>query len=168
MASTYSGGIHAAHMGGGFYVGGVFPRPGPDVGLFHGTAQRPVMSLSASERQALDSIRDGLVGSDPGLAALLVMFSRLASGEAMPTCETVRLGSLPPARRSRRITLRLSLQQTAMLLWLVATIALIAVGVVLSNVGSQGNQGSQCTSPLIAACSAPTPVHSPSAASDSG
>jgi Protein of unknown function (DUF3040) len=165
MASTYSGGIHAAHMGGGFYVGGVFSRPGPDVGLFPGTAQRPVMSLSASERQALDSIRDGLAGSDPELAALLVMFGRLASGEAMPACETVRRGSRPPARRSRRITLRLSLQQIALLLWLVVTIALITVGVVLSHVGSQG---SRCTSPLIAACSAPTSAHSPAADFDSG
>jgi hypothetical protein len=152
-------------MGGGFYVGGVFPRPAADVVLLPGTAQRPVMSLSASERQALDSIRDGLAGSDPELTALLVMFSRLASGEAMPACETVRPGSQPPARRSRRITLCLSLQQTVLLLWLVVTIALIAVGVVLSHVGSQG---SRCTFPLIAACSASTSAHSPSAASDSG
>jgi hypothetical protein len=155
-------------MGGGFYVCDVYPRPAIDVGLLPGTTQRPVMSLSASERQALDSIRDGLAGSDPELAALLVMFSQLASGEAMPACETVRPGSRPPARRSRRITPRLSLQQSALLLWLVVTIALIAVGVMLSHVGSQGSQGSRCTSPLIAACSVPTPAHSPSAASDSG
>ena len=49
------------------------------------------MSLSAWEQQALDSIKDGLAGTDPKLAALLATFDRLASGEEMPA-----------ARRSRR------------------------------------------------------------------
>jgi hypothetical protein len=42
------------------------------------------MSLSAREQQALESIEDGLAGSDPGLASRLGIFSRLASGEEMP------------------------------------------------------------------------------------
>ena len=42
------------------------------------------MSLSAREHRALDSIKDGLAESDPGLASRLAIFSRLASGEEMP------------------------------------------------------------------------------------
>ena len=43
------------------------------------------MSLSAWEQQALDSIKDGLAGSDPTLVARLTIFTRLASDEEMPT-----------------------------------------------------------------------------------
>jgi hypothetical protein len=42
------------------------------------------MSLSAREQQALNSIRDGLAGSDPELATLLATFTDQASGEEMP------------------------------------------------------------------------------------
>ena len=42
------------------------------------------MSLSPWEQHSLDSIKDGLAGSDPGLAALMATFTRLASGEEMP------------------------------------------------------------------------------------
>jgi hypothetical protein len=58
-----------------------------------------MMSLSAWEWQALDLIEDGLTGSDPELAALLVIFNRLASGEEMPAREKVRMGPRSPARR---------------------------------------------------------------------
>ena len=51
------------------------------------------MSLSAWEQQTLDSIKDGLVGSDPQLAALLTTFTRLASGEEMPVQEEILGGS---------------------------------------------------------------------------
>jgi Protein of unknown function (DUF3040) len=43
-----------------------------------------VMSLSTREQLALDGIANKLAGSDPRLAALLVTFARLTSGEAMP------------------------------------------------------------------------------------
>jgi hypothetical protein len=36
------------------------------------------MSLSAWEQHALDSMHDGLAGSDPELSALLATFNRLA------------------------------------------------------------------------------------------
>ena len=49
------------------------------------------MSLGAWERQALDSIADGLAGSAPDLASLLAIFSRLASGEAMPAREKLQM-----------------------------------------------------------------------------
>ena len=65
------------------------------------------MSLSASEQQALDSIEATLTSSDPKLASLLAIFTRLASGEEMP----VREGSDTPAATSNT---RLA-TQTAML-----------------------------------------------------
>ena len=45
------------------------------------------MSPDAWEQRALDSIRDGLVHSDPELARLLTTFTSLASDEKMPVRE---------------------------------------------------------------------------------
>jgi len=45
------------------------------------------MSLNEPHRQALGSIEDGLAGSDPKLASMLNIFSRLAAGEGMPARE---------------------------------------------------------------------------------
>jgi len=39
------------------------------------------MTLNELETQALGSIEDGLAGSDPRLASMLNIFSRLAAGE---------------------------------------------------------------------------------------
>ena len=50
------------------------------------------MSLSTSEQRALDSIKDGLAGSDPQLIALLTTFTRLASGEEMQAREEIQAG----------------------------------------------------------------------------
>ena len=47
------------------------------------------MSLSGRERQALDSIEVRLTSSDPKLASLLAMFSRLAVDEEMPAREKI-------------------------------------------------------------------------------
>ena len=46
------------------------------------------MSLNQLETQALDSIADGPAGSDPRLASMLNIFSRLAGGEEMPARES--------------------------------------------------------------------------------
>ena len=48
---------------------------------------------SAWEQQALNSIKDGLASSDPTLVARLAIFTRLASGEEMPACEKIHVGS---------------------------------------------------------------------------
>ena len=59
------------------------------------------MSLSARDRHALGSIQDQITGSDPQLASLMTMFTRLASGEEMPALEDIRAGGpRPPAARS--------------------------------------------------------------------
>ena len=60
------------------------------------------MSLSAWEQQALNSIKDGLAGSDPELATLLATFTELASGEEMPVRENIRVIPHWVIRRPRR------------------------------------------------------------------
>ena len=61
-----------------------------------------MMSFTELERQALGSIEDGLAGSDPRLASMLSIFSRLAAGEEMPTREKIRIrrGRPQPAVRA--------------------------------------------------------------------
>jgi Protein of unknown function (DUF3040) len=49
------------------------------------------MSLSVREQQALNSIGDGLAGSDPELATLLATFTEQASGEEIPARENIRV-----------------------------------------------------------------------------
>ena len=127
------------------------------------------MSLSAWEQQTLDSIKDGLVGSDPQLAALLTTFTRLASGEEMPVQEEILGGSQrttprPPRkprhrrragarRRSRPMHRRVFLQWVMLLLLLVVTVVVITVALVLGHGGSQGTcKGSW---PTICSHSAP-------------
>ena len=52
-----------------------------------------MMSLTEPKTQALGSIADGLAGSDPRLASMLSIFSRLAAGEEMPAREETRGGA---------------------------------------------------------------------------
>ena len=54
------------------------------------------MSPSQLQTQAPGSIADGLAGSDPRLASMLTIFSRLAAGEEMPAREKTR----PPSVRA--------------------------------------------------------------------
>lgn len=102
------------------------------------------MSLSAWEQDALDSIKDRLASSDPTLVARLTIFARLASGEEMPAREKIPVGSRravgrshPEAGHPHPVYRRLGMQQAALLLWLVTTIALITVALA-SNHGGQG------------------------------
>ena len=50
-----------------------------------------MMSLNEPQRQALGAIADGQAGSDPRLASMLNIFSRLAAGEEMPAGEKIRV-----------------------------------------------------------------------------
>ena len=132
---------------------------------------RAVMSLSGREQQALDSIKDRLAGSDPGLAALLATFTRLASGEEMPVREKIP-GATRHSRRKRRHPRRrnmsrpvrqvyqhLGFQAVAMLLWFLITVTLIAAALLLGRGGSQ----SACTVPWAAVCADSSPAPSPGA-----
>ena len=52
-----------------------------------------MMSLTEPKTQALGSIADGLAGSDPRLASMLTIFSRLACPAHYTTCvESCRAG----------------------------------------------------------------------------
>ena len=130
------------------------------------------MSLTEPESQALGSIQDGLAGSDPRLASMLTIFSRLAAGEEMPAREMTRVRRGRPAalrlRRARRhprlgralpqphrLYLRLGWQQTMLLLWAVLSAALLAVALVLNSSGHKA-----CIQSIRIACPCPsTPRH---------
>ena len=128
-----------------------------------------LLSLSPKERQALVSIEDALAGSDPKLASLLATFARLASDEEMPVREKIRATRHRATRRphrnqsqrrgnahrdARRLCLRLGWPQTMLLLlWLAATIALVAVALILNRDSRNG----PCTEswPMVCAQQAP-------------
>ena len=122
------------------------------------------MSLSAWEQQVLDSIGDGLTGSDPQLAALLSTFTQLASGEEMPVREKIGADQRPPircplhkrwyrcrargCRYMRRKHRRLGWQGIVVLLWLVVTLVMIGAAVALSRGTVQGT----CTGSWVTFC----------------
>ena len=114
-----------------------------------------MMSLNEPHRQALGSIEDGLAGSDPRLASMLTIFSRLAAGEEMPAREKIPLRRRRPAAhrpsRTRRYP-RLGWQQAMLLLWVVISAGLVAVALVLNNSGHKAciqSMGTVCSSPSI-------------------
>ena len=114
------------------------------------------MSMSAWEQDALDSIRDGLADSDPVLVERLAMFTRLASGEAMPVREKIQAVSQRVAsrgaRRSRRLYQRLNLSRAMLVVWLVTTLALIAAALATSRASG----GVTCAGSTATACGATT------------
>jgi hypothetical protein len=90
------------------------------------------------EHQALDSIKSALGDSDPKLAAQLAVFGQLASSEAMPGHEKIRSALRHPPQRRRRTRTphrRLGPQRAAVLIWLLASVALITVAAILSHGG---------------------------------
>ena len=127
------------------------------------------MGLSAGEQQALDSIEDGLAGSDPKLASLLATFTRLTAGEALPAREKIRACSRRPgrsrryhcpdpgSRRVRRPRKGLRWQLAWPLLWLVVSVALIAVALIAGNSGGNGNGA--CWAWAVSACAGQAPAH---------
>jgi hypothetical protein len=126
------------------------------------------MSLSAWEQQSLDSIKNGLTGSDPELTALLITFTRLTAGEAMPVRARLRARSRRAIQRSRRRARRGRDQvgqaylrirsRYAVLAWLLVTMVMIGVAVALS----QGDGPSACSGPWWdAACANAAPVPGP-------
>ena len=130
------------------------------------------MSLNEPEIRALGSIQDGLAGSDPRLASMLTIFSRLAVGEEMPVREKIRVRRGRPAahapRRARRhprrstapprasrLYRRLGWQQAMLLLWAVISAALLAAALALNTSGHKA-----CIQSMGTACPAsPVPQH---------
>ena len=103
------------------------------------------MGISERERQALGSIEDRLAGSDPTLASMLAIFSRLTSGEEMPARERVRAPrqrALPserprwdPLLSARQRHLLLGWRPALLSLWLIVSAGLIVTALVLSTGG---------------------------------
>ena len=131
-----------------------------------------MMSLTEPEAQALGCIADGLAGSDPRLASMLTIFSRLAAGEEMPAREKtrVRLGR-PAAHRPRRARryprrgiafpqprrphARLGWQQAMLVLGAVISAALLTAALALTASGR-----TTCARPMGTACASPSiPQH---------
>ncbi len=103
------------------------------------------MGLPARQRRVLERIETTLRGSDPRLAALYAIFSRLTRDEEMPRIEQVRHGARRAVARigqisaavSARTHIRLVPRQPAMLL-LPLALALAAVTIVLAAVSGPG------------------------------
>ena len=118
------------------------------------------MSLSPREQHALDSIRDGLAGSDPQLAALLATFTRLSWGEEMPARKPVRAhkGRHPHRGKLRRpahqVYQRLGIQRVALLLWLVITIAMITTAMAFDRDSQDGCSWVAISAAIQRSCSA--------------
>ena len=130
------------------------------------------MSLTEPETQALGSIADGLAGSDPRLASMLTIFSRLAAGEEMPAREKtrVRRGRLAAhrprrarrhprrgiaSRQARRLHARLGWQQAMLVLGAVISAGLLTAALVLIASGP-----TTCARPMGTACTSPSiPQH---------
>ena len=131
-----------------------------------------MMSFTELDRQALGSIADGLAGSDPRLASMLSIFSRLAAGEEMPAREETRGRRGRPAvlrpRRARqhprpgvavpqprRLHARLAWPQARLVLGAVISAALLTAALILNASGPN-----TCTRPMGTACpSSPIPPH---------
>ena len=131
-----------------------------------------MMSRTELERQALGFIEHGLAGSDPRLASMLNIFSRLAAAEEMPVREKIRVRrGRPPAhgpRRARRYPRRgtalpqarrryprVGWQQAMLLLWVAISAGLLAVALALNNSGHNA-----CIRSMGMACPSPaTPQH---------
>lgn len=114
-----------------------------------------MMSLGELERQALGLIEDGLAGSDPRLASMLNIFTRLAAGEEMPAREKIRVRRKRAAHRphrarryshrsiglvrARRLYSRLGWQRAMLALWVVISVGLLAVALALNSSGHKAS-----------------------------
>jgi hypothetical protein len=124
------------------------------------------MSLSTWERQALDSIRDGLAGSDPELTALLTTFTQLTDGEAMPARVRLRTRSRRAVHRARQDSRRerhrrgpgyqRACLRYALLVWFLMTATIIGAAVALSR----GDGHAACSRSWWAACASQVPASS--------
>ena len=116
-----------------------------------------MMSLNQLETQALGSIADGLAGSDPRLASMLAIFSRLAAGEEMPARRYPRRGVAFP--HARRRYARLGWQQAMLVLGAVISAAMLAAALALTASGP-----TTCARSMGTACPLPSITHMPARA----
>lgn len=129
------------------------------------------MSISERERQALESIENGLVRSAPKLASMLAIFTRLTATEKMPARKPVRRVSLwtgagftagpPSPERPRRFRLG---DASGRWLWLVMAVVLLALTVILGH----GTGRAACTATRASATCQHVPVPARPAANRPG
>ena len=118
------------------------------------------MSIGKHEQQVLESIEHDLARTGPKLASMLAVFARLTAGEEMPVRERSRRAFEAPtaaaAGASAKVAGRLTRlrgamprlwMQSAWLVWLVITIALITSALMLDR----GAGKSACPAPRTAA-----------------
>ena len=130
------------------------------------------MSLNHLERQALGAIADGLAGSDPRLASMLTIFSRLAAGEEMPARQTTRARYGRPAvfrpRRARRhprrgIAVPHARRRSPRLGWPPALLvlgAVICAALLTAALALTASGPTTCARPMGTACPSPSiPQH---------
>lgn len=67
-----------------------------------------MMRLNQLQTQALGCIADGVAGSDPRLASMLTIFSRLAAGQEMPAREKTRVRRAEMAGAAAKLAARWS------------------------------------------------------------
>ena len=131
-----------------------------------------MMSLNQSETQTLGTIEHRLAGSDPRLASMLNIFSRLVAGEEMPPREKTRIqGGRSTAHRPRharrhprrgtalpqvhRLYPRLARQQAILLLWAVTTAALLATALLATALLLNTSGHNACVQSIGTACPSP-------------
>lgn len=84
------------------------------------------MGLRTRERHALYSIENRITGSDPRLASMLAMFTRLTASEALPAGENIRAGWVRSGLRW---------QYAWGMVWVITAVALIAVALAVGHAG---------------------------------
>jgi len=118
------------------------------------------MSLRPRDRQALDSITEGLEGSDPALARLLDTFTRLTAGEAMPSREHVDGRGRRLRQRVCGVGRRLGPGGIMIVVWFVITALLVSLAVVSSNADRRpcvASPAMGCAQPVPSAAGHPGP-----------
>jgi hypothetical protein len=149
----------------------------PSGGLVAIVVEVRVMSLSAREQQALNSIEVRLADSDPKLASLLATFTRLVSGEKMPVREKIRaawwgtphrgpnsrhLGGDIARRPAPRLRRSASWRRAMLAVGVAVTMVLAAVALVVNRGGGKG----ACRESLVVACAGRAPGHGSRPAAD--
>lgn len=116
------------------------------------------MGLNLHDRRTLRSLGEDLRASDPALARLVSMFTKLTAGEAMPEREQTRPRQ-PRAHEPLRWPRHHGRQASpamVILVWLLLVLA-VAVGV---TAGVVAVAQAHCAAPGVTACAHPSPHRS--------
>lgn len=113
------------------------------------------MGLNLHDRRNLRALSDDLA-SDPVLARLAGMFTRLTAGEAMPEREQTRPSRARDPVRWPHCHGRQASPAMVILVWLLLVLA-VGIGV---TAGVVAVAQAHCAAPGVTACAPPAPHHS--------